>query len=52
MSNELLDLSTPGILEPLKIIPHATKPIDIVLRRTAGAGDPPLCPSVMMLFSR
>ena len=39
-------------IKPLKIRPHATKPIDIVLRRTAGTGDPALCTPVMMLFSR
>jgi hypothetical protein len=39
-------------IKPLKIRPQATMPIDIVLRRTAGAGDPALCTSVMMLFSR
>jgi len=36
-------------LKPLKIRPHATKPIDIVLRRTAGAEDLALCTPVMML---
>jgi len=39
-------------LKSLKIRPHATKPIDIVLRRTAGTGGSALCSPVMMLFSR
>jgi len=39
-------------IKPLKIRPHTVKPIDIVLRRTAGAGDPALSHPVMMLFSR
>jgi hypothetical protein len=29
-------------VKPLKIRPHATKAIDTVLRRTAGAGGPAL----------
>ena len=39
-------------LKPFKIRPHATKPIDIVLRKSAGAGGLALCSPVMMLFSR
>jgi len=39
-------------IKPLKIRPRAMKPIDIVLKRTAGVGNPTLCPPVMMLFSR
>jgi hypothetical protein len=40
------------LIKPLKIRPHAMKPIDIVLRRIAGAGGPALCTPVMMLFER
>ena len=34
-------------IKPLKIRPHATKLLDIVLRRSAGAGEPALCTPVM-----
>jgi len=49
---ECLVINRKKSIKTLKIRPHARKPIDIVLRRTAGAGGPALCPSVMMLFSR
>jgi hypothetical protein len=42
-----LDSSTLGILEPLKIRPHAIKPIDIVLKRSEVNISPDPAPDVL-----